>query len=408
MSLRSELGPLSVAFPDADVHRELDLLLKPLEDEFADVLHGRVFEEIVPVLVVVLGEDGPQGPLQFGEVEEHAAFVIPLDENVDLVGMSMERAAAVVRRLLGFARPAELHLAPCQLNDVVTEALAMLRHKADLQKIAVDLALDAHLPTLIGDYWQLQEVCVNLLLNAVQAMPEGGRLRISSRLLPDHRLELQITDTGCGIPATHLPRIFDPFFTTKPPGEGTGLGLSVVHALIERHCGSIDVQSQAGRGTTFVIRFPLDLSSASQTCETPSATIVDLARSMASPNILVVDDDQAVCQMLAQFLVDSGYQATTAHSGNEALSLAMVEKPEMVLLDVRMPGMDGVECLRRLKGWKGDLPVIMVTAADDETVAGHCLQLGAAEYLVKPLSLEHLRRTIADHLSPPQRFSKVR
>ena len=322
-------------------------------------------------------------------------------DTLNTIRTQAERACDVVRRLLGFARPAEPHLAPYQLNDVITESLAMVRYKADLHKISIELELDRQLPPLIGDHSQIQEVCVNLMLNAVQAMPNGGHLRLVSRLVDPDCVELQVTDTGCGIPATHLPRIFDPFFTTKTPGEGTGLGLSVTHSIIQRHCGTIDVKSQPGRGTTFFIRLPMDPTKAAAAGAEPAATVIDLSKSMAEPSILVVDDDAVVCQMLAQFLVDNGYQVTTACTGTEALRLAHEASPDLVLLDLRMPGMNGQECLQQLKALHPDLPVVMVTAVDDEAMAEHCLAAGAVEYLVKPISLGYLRTVLTVHLRRP-------
>lgn len=323
-----------------------------------------------------------------------------LQETLTTIKTQAERAGGVVRRLLGFAKPAEPQFAPCQLNKVIEESLAMVRYKADLHKISLELSLDPDLPSFIADHVQLQEVCVNLLLNAVQAMPTGGQLRLVTRPVEDDRVEMKVIDTGCGIPASHLARVFDPFFTTKPGGIGTGLGLSVSHSIIQRHCGTVEVHSQPGHGTTFRIVLPRDPRVTGQPSETPAAMVIDLARSMASPSILVVDDDHAVCQMLAQFLVDHGYQATTAYSGPEALALASAETPDLVLLDLRMPGMDGVECLRQLKAQTPQVPVMMVTAVDDELVAARCIELGATEYLVKPVSLEQLRATLTKHLSP--------
>lgn len=330
-------------------------------------------------------------------LSHHGASPKVLD-TLAVIKTQAERAGAVVRRLLGFARPAEPQLVSCQLNDLVTESLAMVRYKADLHRITIELALDQHLPPLIGDPTQLQEVCVNLLLNAVQAMPKGGHLRMVTRVAAPTQVEFQITDTGCGIPASHLPRIFDPFFTTKLPGENTGLGLSVTHSIVQRHCGTIDVRSRTNHGTTFTIRLPMDLTHTIQAEAGPAATVIDLAKSMANPSIMVVDDDTAVCGMLAQFLVDNGYQVTTATSGLEALTLAAKDPPDLVLLDLRMPGMDGLDCLRQLKQRDTTLPVVMVTAVDDEGIAARCLELGAVEYLMKPVSLEYLRTILTVRL----------
>lgn len=322
-----------------------------------------------------------------------------ITETLTTIRTQAERAGAVVRRLLGFARPTEPTFAAYHLNEVVQEALGMVRYKADLHQISVELQLDSTLPVMRGDQAQIQEICVNLFLNAVQAMPSGGHLRVVTREVTPEQIELQVTDTGCGIPASHLSRIFDPFFTTKPTGHGTGLGLSVTHSIVQRHCGSMDVKSHPGRGTTFFVRLPVDPTTTAAVSAEPSATVIDLAKSMANPSILVVDDDEAVCGMLAQFLVDNGYQVTTAHHGTEALTLARAEPPpDLVLLDFRMPGMDGAECLRQLKAVDAELPIVMVTAVDDERVAAHCLELGAVEYLVKPISLEYLRTVLTVHL----------
>ena len=319
-------------------------------------------------------------------------------ETLRAIKSEAERAGAVVRRLLGFAKPAEPQLNSCQLNDVIAEALSMVRYQVDLGRIQAETALDPDLPTIVADHEQLREACANLLLNAVQAMPEGGRLTIETRRAEPHHVQLRISDTGCGIPASHLSRIFDPFFTTKPTEHNHGLGLSVTHSIVQRHCGSIDVQSQVGHGSTFTLTLPINLKQTSNPHEQPAATVIDLARSMASPSILVVDDDQAVCQMLAQFLLDQGYQVTTAHSGLEALTQAQAERPDLILLDLRMPGMDGIECLRELKARTPQIPVIVATAMDDETIAGRCLEIGAAEYLIKPVSLEYLKTAIHTHV----------
>ena len=169
----------------------------------------------------------------------------------------LTRSTRLIRNLLDFARQSPPTLREVNLNDVVNRALDLAAHSAELQHIQVIEELDPSLPEPMADFDQLQQVCTNLVLNAIQAMPEGGRLTLRTSADKDGQLKIEVQDTGCGIPAENMRKLFTPFFTTKGKGKGVGLGLAVAYGIIQRHQGRIEVQSKEGEGTTFTIYLPL-------------------------------------------------------------------------------------------------------------------------------------------------------
>jgi two-component system NtrC family sensor kinase len=178
-------------------------------------------------------------------------------ESLAVVMKQTSRAGRIVKDLLEFARQSEPEMRVLNINDVLRKAIAMTTHPAELQNIRLVTNLALELPDLQGDSDKLQQVFVNIIVNALQAMPEGGELTVGTRLTKDSKfMEIAISDTGCGIPQENLSKLFDPFFSTKSTGEGTGLGLSVSLGIVQRHNGTIDVKSKVDEGSTFIIRFP--------------------------------------------------------------------------------------------------------------------------------------------------------
>lgn len=167
------------------------------------------------------------------------------------------RSTRLVRNLLDFARQSPPMLSILDLNEVVDQARDLIAHLIKQQRIQVVKELDPSLPRVVGDFDQLRQVCANLVLNAVQAMPEGGRLTFRTSTTGDGLLKLEVQDTGCGISPENMGKLFTPFFTTKEKGKGVGLGLAVSYGIIQRHGGSIDVRSKVGEGTTFTVYLPL-------------------------------------------------------------------------------------------------------------------------------------------------------
>ena len=179
-------------------------------------------------------------------------------ESLAVVMKQTNRAGRIVKDLLEFARQSEPEMRILNINDVIRKAVAITTHPAELQNISFATHLAPELPDVQGDTDKLQQVFVNVIINALQAMPERGTLTVDTKLTEDGEfVEIEISDTGCGVPQEHLSKLFDPFFSTKKTGEGTGLGLSVSLGIVQKHNGTIDVKSKVGEGSTFIIRLPV-------------------------------------------------------------------------------------------------------------------------------------------------------
>jgi signal transduction histidine kinase len=173
----------------------------------------------------------------------------------------LERTSRIIRNLLDFSRQSDADMRPVEVNRVVEAALLLVKHQSSLEHIKLNPQWGQDLPLVLAGFDQIQQVLINLLLNAIQAMPEGGLLSISTSVAPNIRIgetlkktvRIDVTDTGVGIPKENLGKLFTPFFTTKEKGKGVGLGLPVVHGIIERHKGKIEVVSEVNKGTTFTI-----------------------------------------------------------------------------------------------------------------------------------------------------------
>jgi two-component system NtrC family sensor kinase len=189
-------------------------------------------------------------------------------EDIEAIIEATTRCRDIIRGLLNFSRQNEPQKRLSNLSDVLHDALNLTRNQALLHRVTLLEQLDPHLPALVIDPHQVQEVAVNIILNAIDAMPDGGALNIRSHAVEGGRwVEFEMADTGHGIPAEILDRIFDPFFTTKPPGKGTGLGLAISYGIITEHGGDISVSSEVGRGTTVTVRLPVERKK-----EEPNAT----------------------------------------------------------------------------------------------------------------------------------------
>ena len=179
-------------------------------------------------------------------------------EEVDIILKHTTRTAGIVKNLLEFARRTDLETKPININPVLEEALSVTSHQAELQQANVAKELSDGLPKIAGDANKLQQVFVNIIVNALQVMQDGGKLTVRSGITPDNKcVRVSIRDTGPGIPEDVLAKIFEPFFTTKPTGKGTGLGLSVSHGIVRQHDGELEVESEVGKGTEFIITIPI-------------------------------------------------------------------------------------------------------------------------------------------------------
>lgn len=184
-------------------------------------------------------------------------------DSLDLIASESRRCGDLVKNLLTFSRTTPMNLQPTNLNSVIEQALRLIQHQLELSAIHVEEHLEADLPLVDCDGAQIEQVLLALLMNAIDAMPQGGNLWINSKSDAEAgQLRIVVRDDGAGIPPEILPRIFEPFLTTKETGRGVGLGLAISHSILERHNGTIAVQSEVGKGTTFTVTLPWEKEAA--------------------------------------------------------------------------------------------------------------------------------------------------
>jgi hypothetical protein len=299
----------------------------------------------------------------------------------------------------------ELHPESFAAEAALAEVLSTVAPMAMAKRIRIDSAID---PSLVvwADRLRFKQILYNLLSNAVKFTPESGRVCISSAR-QEKSIEICVSDTGVGIPPEELNAIFDEFHqasaTTKGVKEGTGLGLAITRRLVEKHGGDIWVESEVGTGSRFTFGLPLDAHER-KTSETSGAPRSAVRR---KPQILIVDDELPARELLSSYLEAEGYGTITARSGEEAVRKAREFRPAAITLDVLMPGKSGWETLHQLKSnpLTASIPVIIVSVVD-ETKAGFAL--GAAEYLIKPVSkkalIEAIRRHVRSRLEGSRRI----
>ncbi len=323
---------------------------------------------------------------------------------------AVERMAGLTRQLLAFSRQQVLQPETLELNAAVVDGSTLLERLIGSHiEIALELTPD---PTWVRvDRAQLLQVLMNLAINARDAMPDGGRIRIRTGRLevsdrePKRAAEatpsgayvlLAVGDTGAGIHPEHLPRIFEPFFTTKEQGQGTGLGLATVHGIVTQSQGRITVESRPGSGAEFTVLFPA-MSGPPRVAAVPAAP-----RGLPSrpARLLVVDDEDAVRALLSRILTEEGYEVSQARDGHEALEcLTRIGRVDVVLTDVVMPRLGGRELVERLAVQYPDLPVILMSGHARDVAFGNGTPAGAQTFLQKPVSPDVLIRAVVGVLA---------
>ena len=326
-------------------------------------------------------------------------------EDVDQIHAAAKRAAALTRQLLAFSRQQVLAPAPIHLGDLVDEMRAML-HRLLREDIALTTRSAKDLGTVHADPGQLQQVVMNLAVNARDAMPNGGALRIEVAnvelddayakqhvpVTPGPYVLLSVSDTGVGMDAATQARIFEPFFTTKGAGRGTGLGLSTVYGIVKQSDGFIWAYSEPGQGTTFKIYLPRVDRPAVRTRRTPQPVIA----AVGTETILLAEDDEAVRRVTERALALSGYHVLAAASGDEALDVAETHGSEIDLLitDVVMPRMRGDELAKRLRRTYPSLRVLFTSGYTGEHARGTGVIPPSAAFLQKPFTIEEITQGV--------------
>jgi PAS domain S-box-containing protein len=264
-----------------------------------------------------------------------------LQEITGRINSSVKKGSRLVDGLLHFSRKQiNKEFKAVDLVTVIRETSQIIGKSFEAQ-IEIQVDLPERL-TILGDTAGLSQVLMNLCTNARDAMPNGGALRIEARREGPHAI-IRVSDTGIGMDREIIDKCFDPFFTTKPIGKGTGLGLSTAYGIIKSHDGSINIQSRPGSGTTFVLRFPLTRAAEEAAGDDRQALIHGKGEC-----VLLVDDEAEILRAMQGLLKTLNYRPLFAENGTQAISLYAAWRPEVVLLDVNMPGMDGMECARRI------------------------------------------------------------
>lgn len=301
-----------------------------------------------------------------------------------------DRASQLTRQLLNFARPGEPRRESVDLHKTLAEVVALLRHTID-KRIRVEVVPAAPFARVEADPGQMFQVFLNLTLNARDAMPEGGVLRLRTGA-ENGWVSVCVEDTGHGISPDVQARIFEPFFTTKGPGRGAGMGLPVAQGIVRAHSGRLDVTSQVGRGTTFQVWLPL----------APQGGLITAAPVPVSPSkgkgcVLVVDDEEVVRQVASRMLAGLGYRTVEFGTAQEAIEFFRRASSEVdvVLLDLMLPDLSGRDCLVQLRSVRPSVPVILSSGYGVDEHVERLVQSGAATFLQKPYRLAQLSESLA-------------
>jgi signal transduction histidine kinase/CheY-like chemotaxis protein len=323
-----------------------------------------------------------------------------------------QRAKELVQQILTFSRQGVSEPKPLQIGFAVKEVMKMLRATLPTT-IEVRYDVPKKLPAVVADPTQIHQVVMNLCTNASHAMRKtGGRLEVSleevmvdaatTALVPDltqgRYQKLTVRDTGHGMPPEVVDRIFDPFFSTKEPGEGTGLGLSVVHGIVKKHGGGIDVTSTVGEGTTFEVYFP----SIGEAEERPVDEVLPLPT--GSERILLVDDEKAMVEMGRQMLESLGYKVTAQTSSVDALSdfKTRPDAFDLVMTDMTMPRMTGADLSQEILKTRPDIPIILCTGFSERIQEDSAKAIGIREFVLKPVVLRDIAHIIRRALAEPE------
>jgi PAS domain S-box-containing protein len=336
----------------------------------------------------------------------------PLEtQMLDIIQTSAQRGADMVRQLLTFAKGAEGAHVPLQLGRLVKEMKKIMEGSFP-KNIELNIQCDPKLPLVLGDTTQLHQVFLNLCVNARDAMPNGGTLTLEAAsqkldatyasLVPDAKpgdyVTLRVHDTGTGIPPEIIDRIFDPFFTTKGPDQGTGLGLSTVIGIVKGHGGFLQVSSQPGHGSTFIVFLPVH-SAGSDT-----EHIIKAAAGFCGQGetILIVEDETSVRKVMCAVLRRLNFSPLAATDGADGIIRAAENRSELraVITDLQMPHMDGLAFVRALRRMLPDIPVAVASGRMDDAVAAEFKTLGVTCRLNKPFAEDQLAETLKNLLAP--------
>ncbi len=387
--------------------------VKLLEEQFRQAqkmeavgkLAGGVAHDFNNLLGVILGYSGA--------VLEKLSTTDPLRKKVENIEKAAEKAVSVTRQLLAFSRQQVLQPKVLDLNAVVVEMEDMLRRLIG-EDIELAIATDTQLGRVKADPTQIEQVIMNLAVNARDAMPQGGKLTIETAnvqldssyarrrypVQPGPHVMLAVSDTGTGMDAETQARIFEPFFTTKGLGKGTGLGLATVYGIVKQSGGYIWVYSEPGRGATFKIYLPR-AEEAVLAEKRPKAAVASLR---GSETILLVEDEESLRKLTRELLEDRGYAVLEAGNGAKALEIAARHQGpiHLVITDVVMPGISGREVAQRMEALRPDAKVLYMSGYTADAITRHGVLEPGMAFLQKPIRPEELAQKVREVLNTPR------
>jgi signal transduction histidine kinase/ActR/RegA family two-component response regulator len=364
--------------------------------ESMGTLAGGIAHEFNNILGIIVGNT----ELAMDDVPE----LNPARHNLEEIRTASIRARDVVKQILAFSRQTPQEMKPVRIISIIKESLKLLRSSIPTT-IEIHQNISSESDTVRADPTQINQVLINLCTNAIHAMGEkGGVLEVSlENILLDagsathyHDLSsgkyvrLTVNDTGHGIEPKVLKRIFDPYFTTKGVGEGSGMGLSVVHGIIKSHGGSISVSSEPGKGTVFHVLFPC--------IEDKPEPNVEIALEVSGGNesVLFVDDEKAMVDAIQPMLERLGYKVTARTSSIEGLEAfrANPDRFDLVITDFTMPNMTGMELAKELFKLRSDIPIILCTGYSEHINEDKAKRSGIRAFVVKPVVMDEIANTI--------------
>ncbi len=324
--------------------------------------------------------------------EEALAPGSPAQQAFATIAKACHRGGGLVRRLLDFARQELSEVKELNLNSLLQEE-AQLLERTLLARLHFSLDLAKDLRPIRGDAAALTHAVMNLCVNAVDAMPEGGSLTLRTRNGAPGWVELEVEDSGSGMPKDVLDKALDPFFTTKPQGKGTGLGLAIVYGTVKAHRGAMEIFSEPHRGTKVVLRFPACEPSEPESGNGHAEGRAPGGRAL---DILLVDDDELIRSSLEAVLQALGHRVVITESGEAALKwLASGRRPQVIILDMNMPGLGGAGTLPRIRALQPEVPVLLSTGRADQSAQELTQAFSGVTLLPKPFSMAELQKRLA-------------
>ena len=322
-----------------------------------------------------------------------------------------DRASHIVKNLLLFARDRRTEKRPVDLNEIVERTLALRNYELRVENIVLEVNLDRGLPLVLADPVQIQQVLLNLIINAEQAIEESSRegvIRVRN-FRSEERVVLEVSDSGPGVPPEILGRVFDPFFTTKPAGIGTGLGLSLAQQILRDHSGRISAESLPGKGAKFAIELPISRQATIERLfPGPESTNVRIVPKISRrEKVLIIEDEPTVAQLIEDVLADMGHMVETFLDGRQGLEHALSEDFGLLICDLKMPRVDGRMIYQELVRHHRPLQNRIVFITGDVLAARTMdfLESSGLPYLAKPFQVDDLKMAVSRVLTEPSPLS---